>query len=87
MPEEVLVSVDIPKIVIDVEVVGSNSLLGALCKELSERNVLMNVNILHTEKLVFNIHRVHPEVNIYEELNAVRDFLKMEEKRIQIFVR
>lgn len=75
-----------PAMIIKVELVGHNSLLGALCEKLIEKNFIKDIGILDPEKIVFVIKQVQENVNIYEELNKVRDVLKINESKISLFV-
>lgn len=80
------VSVNFPRMVITVNLVGHNSLLGALCERLIETGYIKNIGILKPDEIVFSIKKVHPEVNLYQELNDVRDILKIDEKKITLFI-
>lgn len=72
--------------VITVNLVGHNSLLGALCERLIEANLIKDIGVLHPEEIVFSIKKAHPEVNLYKELNDVRDILKIDEKKITLYI-
>lgn len=81
-----LASVSFPRMIINVDLVGHNSLLGGLCEDLQERGHLKNVGVLRPAEIVFVIKKVHAGVNLYEELNKVRDVMKIDEKVITLFV-
>ena len=72
--------------VITVGLVGHNSLVGALCERLIEDKLIHDVGMLNPDEIVFSIKKVHPEVNLYKELNDVRDILQIDEKKITLFI-
>jgi hypothetical protein len=75
-----------PRMVVKVNLVGHNSLLGGLCVELQKKGYLKGVGFLYPEEIVFVIKKLQDEVNLYEELNKVRDVLKIDEKVITLFI-
>lgn len=79
-------SVSFPRMVITVGLVGHNSLMGALCERLIEDGFIQDVGSLNPEEIVFKIKKVQPEVNLYKELNDVRDILKIDEKKITLYI-
>jgi len=81
-----LARVSFARMVIKVDYVGHNSLLGGFCQELQERGHLKNVGVLHPTEIVFVIKKLHAGVNLYEELNKVRDVMKIDEKVITLFI-
>ena len=83
---EHLESVSFPRMAITVDYVGHNSLLGGFCRELQNRGHLRNVGALRPAEIVFVIKKVHDGVNLYDELNKVRDVLKIDEKVITLFI-
>ncbi len=83
---EHLVAVTLPRMIIKVDLVGHNSLLGGFCEELQKKGSLKNVGLLHPVELVFVIKKVHTGVNLYEEINRVRDVMKIDEKVITLFI-
>lgn len=83
---EQVLEVSFPALTIPVEVCGSNSLLGALCQELVKKDLLKNVGVLNPERITFVIQRVHKDINLYAEINKVRDELKIKESKINIVI-
>lgn len=81
-----VLEVSFPKITINVNVVGTNSLLGALCEEFIKRDLIKNVGVLKPEAIVFNIKRAYSDINLIEEINKVRDILKIDEKVISVYL-
>lgn len=78
------VSVSFPKMSITVELVGSNSLVGALAERLIQRDLLKNVGCLDPDEICFNIKKVHDGVDIFEETKKVRDIFKIKESKIKV---
>jgi hypothetical protein len=83
----VIVSVTTPMIACSIDLVGDHSLVGAFAKELIERGWTKHVGLLNPSEVIFYIRRVQPGVNLYKELNAVRDIFKIDEKRITLVIR
>ena len=42
--------------------------------------------ILKPEEIVFIIKKVHKDVNVYAEINKVRDILNIEESKITVLI-
>ncbi len=82
----VTTSVNIPKMIISIELAGTNSLIGALCEELIKKDFMKDIGVLHPDEIVFIIKKVYPILNLYEEINKVRDILKIDEKKITVYV-
>jgi hypothetical protein len=80
-------SISFPRMVINVDLVGDFSLAGALAEKLIKARLMKHVGILHPEEIVFVIGRVQPGVNLYKELNSVRDIFKIDEKKITLFIK
>ena len=78
----VTISVAFPKLTINVGLVGHNSLTGGLCETLIEKDLMKNLGVLQPEQIVFVIERVQSGVNLYDEVNKVRDLFKIDEKKI-----
>lgn len=85
MRTEVL-SVEFPRMVVNVDIVGSNSLLGALTNKFIEAGLIENIGRLCPTEIVFVIKKVHQDINLYKEINLVRDILKIDEKKITVFI-
>jgi len=81
-----VVSISFPRMVIHVGLVGNNSLLGALCREFIAKNYMKHLGLLNPTEIVFVIKKVQPDVNLYAEINLVRDILKIDEKEITVFI-
>jgi hypothetical protein len=84
-----VLSVEFPRITINVDVLGTNSLLGSLCIELQKMELLEHTRhrgILKPEEIVFIIKKVHKDVNVYAEINKVRDILNIEESKITVLI-
>ncbi len=81
-----LVSMEFPRMVVKVDLVGTNSLVGALCDELIKRNCIQDIGLLKPDEIVFEIKNVHPQVNLYDEIDKVRDLFKINETKITIFM-
>ena len=79
-------SIEFPMMVVNVRVVGHNSLVGALATKFIEAGYIEHIGRLNPTEIVFKIHTVVSEVNLYEEINKVRDFLKIDEKKITVFI-
>ncbi len=79
-------SASFPRMVINVDMVGDNSLLGALFIALQEKGLLLDIGVLNPDEIVFVIKKVHGQVNLYNEINKVRDVLKIDEKKITVFM-
>lgn len=77
-----LASVTLPRIVLHIDILGSNSLLGALGKEFIKRDCIQYVGRIHPTEIVFVLKKAHTLINIYEEINLVRDVLKIPEDKI-----
>ena len=58
--------------------------MGALCEKLIEKDLMQHVGVLDPDEIVFVVKKVQPEVNLYQELNKVRDILKIEESKITL---
>ncbi len=86
MEKEVLVEVSFPRMIITVDLVGTNSLAGALCVELIKNNLIQNIDVLNPDEIVFMLKSVHRDINLYEEINKVRDYLKIDEKKIVVIM-
>lgn len=86
MDEMKKASINFPRMVITIGLVGHNSLMGALCERLIEDKLIQDVGILNPAEIVFVIKKVHPEVNLYKELTDVRDIFKIDENKITIFI-
>ena len=56
MKKQVTISVSFPRLQVNVDYVGSNSLLGALCKKLIEKDLMKNIGVLDPEEIVFIIY-------------------------------
>ena len=80
------IEISFPKIVVDIELAGSNSLLGGLCKVFREKDYLKYINVLNPDEIVFVIKKVHKELNLYHEINLVRDVFKIDEKKITVLI-
>lgn len=78
-------SIKFPRMCITVNVVGDNSLCGALAIRLTEKGYINHIECLEPEEIVFVINKVMPEVNLYEEINKVRDIFKIDENKITVF--
>ncbi len=87
MENEVKLSVNIPRMTISVDYVATDTLVGALCVELVERNLIKDIGILDPTEIVFLINKAHPNVDLYSEINKVRDFMKIDEKKIIVFIK
>lgn len=79
-------SISFPRMVINVRVVGHNSLIGALTIRFIESEYINHIGLLKPDEIVFVIGSVLNEVNIYDEINKVRDLMKIDEKRITVFM-
>ena len=84
--EPITTSVSFPRMIINVEYAGTNSLVGSLCVKLIENNHIRNVGVLHPDEIVFVINYIHPSLNLYEEINKVRDILKIPEDKITVHI-
>ncbi len=78
--------ISFPRMIINIDLAGTNSLIGGLCKELQNNDYLQHIGRLNPTEIVFVIKRVHKELNLYEEVNKVRDVLKIDEKKIIVFM-
>ena len=83
--ESVSLGVFIPLVTLSVGTVGSNSLIGGLTEYLRDTGHLQDIGLITFEAIHFNIKSVHPAVDIYAEINAVRDIFKIDEKKIKVF--
>ena len=79
-------SISFPRLVIQVDLAGDNSLAGALCQEFIQRDYMRHIGLLEPAEIVFSIKRVHSQVNLYKEINQVRDIFKIPEDKITIFM-
>ena len=79
-------SISFPRMVIHIDLAGSNSLLGGLAEEFMKRGYMEHIGLLDPTEIVFAIKRVHIELNLYAEINKVRDILKIPENRITVFM-
>jgi hypothetical protein len=84
--EQQLESIEFPRMVVNVRVVGHNSLLGALALRFIENGYINHIGCLKPTEIVFVIKRVLEEVNLYDEINKVRDLMKIDENKITVFV-
>lgn len=78
--------ISFPRMVISVPLVGHNSLVGSLAEELIDKGLIKDVGILNPEEIVFVVKKILSEVDIYEELNKVRDLFKIDEKKITMLM-
>lgn len=76
----------IPAVTITIETVGTNSLLGALCKDFIDRKVIRDIGVINPDSITFIIKSVHYKVNLYDEINKVRDILKIPEGKISVII-
>lgn len=83
---EQIQSIEFPRMVINVKVVGHNSLLGALALKFIENGYINHIGLLKPIEIVFVIKKVLAEVNLYDEINKVRDLMKIDEQRITVFM-
>lgn len=84
-----VLDISFPKIIINIDIVGSNSLLGALCVEFQKKGYLQHTNtkgILKPDEIVFIVKKVHNGINLYSEINKVRDVLNIEEDKITVLI-
>ncbi len=79
-------SVNFPLIIINIDRVGTNSLIGGLFQKLLEKDLVKDIGVLCPDEIVFRITSVHPDIDIYQEINAVRDMFKIEETKIKVFI-
>jgi hypothetical protein len=86
MEEGVAVSIEFPKITIKIEVAGTDSLLGALCTVFIARGFIKNIGVLEPDEIEFVIKRVHKDLDLYAEINKVRDILKIKEEKIKVTI-
>lgn len=84
--EQNIESIVIPRVVIHVEKVGHNSLLGALSAKFIKDGHIKHLEYLQPTEIVFVIKEVLPEVDLYKEINNVRDVMLVDEKKIKVFV-
>ena len=49
-------------------------------------DMLHNLNVLKPDEIVFFVSKARHDVNLYEELNKVRDLLKIDESKIKLFI-
>lgn len=84
--QPVLLSVTLPSVVIRVDKVGTNSLIGALAQYLRERDCLQHLGQIESPEIMFKVKNVHPDVDLYEELNLVRRMLKVDERIIKLII-
>ena len=79
-------SVSFPKMTIRVNLVGDNSLVGALAVKIIEKDYMKHIGVLRPDEILFIIKQVHKGVNLYEELNRVKDVYKIDEKKIALLL-
>lgn len=81
-------SIKLPRLVMHLDLVGTDSLVGKLTEEFIKRDCVQYVGLLKIEpvEIVFVIKKVHKEINLYKEINKVRDIFKIDEKNIIIFM-
>ncbi len=72
--------------IVRIELAGTNSLIGRLCEEFEKKDYLKHIGVLNPTEIVFVIKRVHKELNLYDEINKVRDIMKIDEKKITVFI-
>lgn len=82
-----VIEISFAKMTINVDLVGHNSLIGALCERFLQNDYMKHIGSLNPEQIIFVIKRVQPEVNMYEEMNKVRDILKIDEKKLTLLIR
>lgn len=78
-------SIVTPRIIIHIDKMGTNSLVGALCEELKNRDILKNVDVFKPTEIVFTIKETHRTLDVYKEINKVRDLLKIPEEKIIVY--
>lgn len=76
----------LPILYISVERLGTNSLLGAVTQKIDEFKLLSKIEQINFHGLIFTIKNAHSSVDVFEEIKKVRDFLKIEEDKIQVFL-
>jgi len=83
---EVMMEITLPRIVINVELVGTNSLLGSLCRYFLENHpdCLKNIGVLNPEEIVFIIEKVAEDIDLHYEIRKVRDAFKIKENKIVV---
>lgn len=79
--------IEIPAICIELDLVGDNSLTGAVCNYFKSKHWIKELQFIEPESVTFIIKRVHPNVNLYKEINAVRDLMNIEEEKIKVFIK
>ncbi len=80
-----VVTIEFEKLIIRIALVGSNSLVGGLCMAFLKRDYMRHIGALVPEEICFKIKDIHPEINLYDEINKVRDMFKIDEKKITVY--
>jgi hypothetical protein len=80
-------SLVLPRLTIQVDHVGHNSLIGGVVNKLREMDMLKHIEDVGFTEVVFVIKGSHTDVNLYEEINKVRDDFRLQEKQITVFLK
>ena len=76
---------EIATIVVDVSVVGHNSLIGSLAARLIEDGHIQDIEYLKMKKVVFNVKKILPEIDLYREINNVKNLTPLKEDNISVY--
>lgn len=84
---KIVESIIVPKITIEINYVGSNSLMGSLYEDLVNKDLVKHIGVLCPDEIVFEIKRAHPELDIYKELRDVSVLFKIPSNKIKLYLR
>lgn len=84
--ESHLVSSSTGAVHVVIQTAGDNSLLGGVLQKLLKKGI-SDLTLLTIEQIFFEIEHVHPDVNLYDEINTVRDTFRMKEEDIRVHIR
>lgn len=84
-----LLEIKTPELVLHVKDIGENSLLGKLCLELKRLELLNKIYAYNPDGIKFILmpgSKLSPNLDIYKEINLVREFLQIEEWKIKFII-
>jgi hypothetical protein len=84
-----ILEINTPELLIPVNNLGTNSLLGALVLKLQELNLLDKLYAYNPDSIKFLLlegSNVNQNIDLYFELNLVKNFLKIDANKIKFHV-